>query len=177
MEGSGISANPWDATELSIAGFSIKTKSTASLAPVDCISAESMTCAVCAKSRSAVISGPRSESMATVRNSRLKFSCGAAKFASNEQTSGQIESTMQRNHCSRKACWLVWCGAHAYCGGEFAIRKAFGLCAVNCSLPAGLFRSSLSVRGCRACPRLLAKYPAATRLVSTTGDLSFQRRQ
>ena len=73
MAGSGINAKPSEATEESMEGLSLKVKSAPSHAADASISAESMSCAVCEKSRSAVSSGPRSESVSTVRNSRRKL--------------------------------------------------------------------------------------------------------
>src|SRR6266436_7966714 len=78
MAGSGMSAKPSEATEESMEGLSLKVKSTPSRAPPACSNAETMARAVCENSRSAVISGPRSDRASTVRNSRRKlFFCTA----------------------------------------------------------------------------------------------------
>ncbi len=73
MAGSGMRAKPSATTEVSREGLSLKTKRTPSRAPAACSSAESMARAVWENSRSAVSSGPRSDSASTVRRSRRKF--------------------------------------------------------------------------------------------------------
>src|SRR4029077_536565 len=78
MAGSGINAKPSAATELSMEGLSLNVKSTASRAPPAWSRAETMARAVCGNSRSAVISGPRSDRGSMVRSNRRKlFFCTA----------------------------------------------------------------------------------------------------
>src|SRR6266851_4388247 len=72
IAGSGISEKPSAAMEESIEGLSLKVQSTPSRAPPACSNAETMARAVCENSRSAVISGPRSDRASTVRNSRIR---------------------------------------------------------------------------------------------------------
>ena len=79
MEGSGSSVNPRAAAEVNSDGLSLKVKSAPSRAPAASISAASIACADWEKSRSAVSSGPRSESASTVRNNRRKLFFGTAK--------------------------------------------------------------------------------------------------
>src|SRR3984893_761947 len=96
MAGSGINAKPSEATEQSMAGLSLKVKSTASRAPPAWSSAETMARAVCGNSRSAVISGPRSDRASTVRSSRRKlFFCTATHRCG--QRPEQKKSNMRRN--------------------------------------------------------------------------------
>ena len=61
------------ATDVSMVGFSLKTKSTPSRAPAASMTADNMRRDVSVKSRSAVSSGPRSERASTVRNSLRKL--------------------------------------------------------------------------------------------------------
>src|ERR1700737_693880 len=112
IAGSGMSAKPSEATEVSREGLSLKTKSTASRAPAAWSKAETMARAVCGKSRSAVISGPRSESASTVRSSRRKLFFWTAKHRLRPE-----DQSRKRVPCSESArhgaCWLVWCGKTA----------------------------------------------------------------
>ena len=71
--GSGMSANPVDAAEVSIAGLSLKRKSAPSRAPAASMMADNMRRDVSENSRSAVRAGPRSESASTVCNSRRRL--------------------------------------------------------------------------------------------------------
>jgi hypothetical protein len=71
--GSGISANPSAAAELSMAGLSLNRKSAPSRAPAASMTADSIRREVSVNSRSAVRAGPSSESASTVCNSRRKL--------------------------------------------------------------------------------------------------------
>ena len=71
--GSGISANPSAAAEVSMAGLSLNSSSTPSRAPAASMMADSMSREVSEKSRSAVSAGPSSDSASTVCNSRRKL--------------------------------------------------------------------------------------------------------
>jgi len=94
MEGSGSSANPRAAAEVNSDGLSLKVKRAPSRAPAASISAANIACADWEKSRSAVSSGPRSESASTVRNSRRKLFFGTAKGQGSEKPE-QNEITMR----------------------------------------------------------------------------------
>src|SRR5579883_1584908 len=107
MAGSGSSANPRAATEVSSEGLSLKVKSAPSRAPAASMSAASMSCALSENSRSAVSSGPRSESTSTVRNSRRKLSfCTAKRQAARNQSNSRVPRGENRE---ASGCWLVWC--------------------------------------------------------------------
>ena len=88
---SGNSEKPFAATELSIGGRSLKMKSAPSRAPTARVRRPSVATAVWEKSRSAVISGPRSASVSTVASRRRKLVfCIATRGGENRE---QVEST------------------------------------------------------------------------------------
>src|SRR5712664_3626518 len=91
IAGSGISEKPSAAMEESIEGLSLKVKSTASRAPPACSNAETIARAVCENSRSAVISGPRSDRASTVRSSRRKLFFCTATHVCGQKTRAEKE--------------------------------------------------------------------------------------
>src|SRR5438874_8919435 len=113
MAGSGISAKPFEAMEVSIEGLSLNLKSTTSRALPACSSAETMARAVCAKSRSAVISGPRSARDSTVRRSRRKLLFCTATRERRQKNPEQKKSTTRMLQEDDEVCWLVWCSCSA----------------------------------------------------------------
>src|SRR5256885_15485812 len=98
IAGSGSRTKPSAAIEVRSEGLSLKTKSAPSRAPAASISVESMTRAVWANSRSAVNSGPRSESASTVRSSRRKLLlCTATRSGSENIDQSKMRVSRKKN--------------------------------------------------------------------------------
>src|SRR5256712_633654 len=98
IAGSGSRTKPSAAIEVRSEGLSLKTKSAPSRAPAASTSVESITRAVWANSRSAVSSGPRSESASTVRNSRRKLLlCTATRSGSENINQSKMRVSRKKN--------------------------------------------------------------------------------
>src|SRR5437870_11487340 len=97
--GSGSRARPSDTIEVRREGLSLKPKRAPSRAPAVSRNAESMVRAVSGNSRSAVISGPRSESASTVRSSRRKlFFCTDTRRDSERRSEEHTSELQSRGH-------------------------------------------------------------------------------